>query len=133
MNRMAIVLIGLALAGPCAGAAELPGDSMAVNSRACFSMAPKEGSPVKRLLLELHKEQINPGDEPAMWARVYGEKQGEARPGFNYDGCAAHEPGETGNTLDHLRCGFSCDAGTLRIRVAEGGLAISPDHIFLRS
>ncbi len=87
------------------------------------------------MLVELHKEEINPGDPPVIWAGVYGEKQGEARPGFNRDGCSAYEPGDVNQDqpLGHLRCGFSCDGGTLLITSAGDGIEIMPQDLFLRS
>ncbi len=136
MRRIALILASTLLVAEAGQAlAELPGDGLAVNGRSCFTYKPEAGKPLTRLLLELHKEELNPGDPPVIWARVYAEKKGEPRPGFNADGCSAYEPGDVqqANRLDHLRCGFACDGGTLEIRQAPGGIAIRPDNVFLRS
>jgi hypothetical protein len=110
-----------ALAGPA-----LPGDGMAENSRACFALKAEPGQTMTKLLLELHKEAVNPGEDPVIWAGVYGEKRGERHPGFNRDGCGADDQGR-------LHCGFSCDGGALRIGLAEGGVRIKPDGLILKS
>lgn len=108
-----------------ASAFAAPGSGMAGNTRACFTLTPANGQTVTKLLLELHKEIVNPGEEPVIWAGVYGEKRGEAHPGFNRDGC--------GTDGDHLICGFSCDGGKLRISEGPGGLRIRPDGLVLKS
>ena len=129
-KRTAAILLMAWVTAP-AMAAGLPADDVAIGGRACFAMTAHPYGSVTRLLLELHREQVNPGDEPVVWASVYGEKAGEARPGFNRDGCEPHEPGESA-MLDHLRCGFSCDGGTLRIHAVEGGVEIVPEDLYLR-
>jgi hypothetical protein len=108
-------------------AAGLPGDGMAANSRACYAYAAPAAGVVTRLLVELHKEQVNPGDEPVMWARVFAGKKGQPHAGYNYDGCGA------GETPGQLRCGFSCDAGTLLIEAAGAGLSVVPQGLVLRT
>lgn len=121
--------IGLALAAGItpALAAGSPGDDMAAGSRACYAYEGAAGSAVTRLLVELHREQVNPGDEPVMWARVFADKKGEPHAGYNYDGCGAGEkPGQ-------LRCGFSCDAGTLLIEASGYGLSVVPRGLVLRT
>lgn len=130
---LAACAIVLAASLPAAAGDALPGDAMAPNSRACFSYRPKPGEAVKKLLLELHKEQMEGQHEAVIWARVYAEKAGEKLPGYNFDGCGPFKDGDHTNRLDHLHCGFSCDSGSLQIRLAGDGLAISPDHLFLRS
>jgi hypothetical protein len=129
LTSACLVLAGVlpAVAGP------LPGDDMADNTRACFSYAPREGSTVKTLLLELHKERMEGEAEAVIWARVYAEKTGEKLPGYNYDGCGTVKDGDASQPLDHLHCGFSCDAGSLKIRLDGNGLSITPDGLVLRS
>lgn len=108
-----------------ASADAAPGDSMADNTRACFTLKPAAGQTMTKLLLELHKEIVSPGEKPVVWAGVYGEKRGQPHPGFNRDGC--------GTDGDHLTCGFSCDGGTLRIAEGQGGLTFRPNQLFLKS
>lgn len=108
-----------------AASAAAPGSTMADYARACFALKPAPGQTMTTLLLELHKEVVNPGEEPVIWAGVYGVKKGEKLPGFNRDGC-----GTGGN---ELTCGFSCDGGTLRIGEEQGGLTFMPDGLVLKS
>jgi hypothetical protein len=128
-----VLSAALAGCGASHAAGALPGDAMPANARACFSHSPEEGGAVKRLLLELHKEQGEGQEEATIWARVYAEKEGEALPGYNYDGCSPYKDGDTSRKFDYLHCGFACDSGSLQIRLSGDGLAISPDHLFLRS
>jgi hypothetical protein len=121
-----VLLSSAAMAGP------LPGETLEDGARACFELAPQDSKNLDRLLVELHKEIVNEGDAPVIWAGVYAEKKGEPRPGFNRDGCSPHEPGST-EKLDHLVCGFSCDGGTLLVKQQGSALAITPQDLFLRS
>ena len=123
LRQTLAALLALTLSTTAFAAA--PGDGMAENTRACFTLKPRPGQTMTKLLLELHKEVVNPGEDPVIWAGVYGVKRGEKLPGFNRDGC--------GSDGEQLTCGFSCDGGTLRIREAEGGVAIMPDGLVLKS
>lgn len=131
MRKILILVLGSGLAlvtglGPVL-AAGLPGEAIAVNSRSCFSYHPEPGSTVKRLLVELHKEQVNPDDPPVLWGGVYAEMANRQHPGFNVDGCGeGAKPGE-------LRCSYSCDAGAMTLETAEGGLKVTPDGLVLMS
>ncbi|MCB1380372.1 MAG: hypothetical protein KDK89_18685 [Alphaproteobacteria bacterium] len=125
-------LLGLPI-GTAADAAEiLPGEAMPVGSRFCYGLSDTVGTPLRRLLVELYKEQVNPGDPPVLWASIFVEKDGETHPGFNVDGCSARLPREA-ERRDQLVCGYACDAGTLLIGAAENGLTITPRRLVLRS
>lgn len=134
MRRFTCILAALmALASaPLADEARLPGDDLAAGERACFSFAAPADHKITRLLVELHKDVVNEGDEPVIWAGIYGEKRGETLPGFNRDGCSPFDPGGT-EKLDHLLCGFACDGGTLRVKSHAMGIEIAAKDLVLRS
>ncbi len=115
----------LALSLSTAALAGVPGADLATGARACFKLKPAPGQAMTELFLELHKEAVNPGEDPILWAGVYGVKAGEKHPGFNRDGC--------GTDGDQLACGFACDGGSLRIRETDGGVQITPDGLVLKS
>ncbi len=113
MRTFAILLLAVlsapALAGP------LPDAALKTGGRACFGMTAEKG--VTRLLLELHRELLNDTD-PVTWGRVFAEVEGEAKPGYIYDGCGPVEGGSA------LYCSMACDGGSFYVESAGKGVRL---------
>jgi hypothetical protein len=128
MARELATLTGLVMLAALAPAPAHAGSADATAERRCFSWESNGNGKIDRLLVELFRETVNPGETPVTWAAVYAEQASPRLSGFNVDGC-----GSDPDDPSHMICGFSCDGGRLDVWTTPDGLRVTPDGLVLRS